>query len=58
MDLISEYEIIRLRDKMPTEELRAITNQVKEKMGYVSYREIFKEMGYVHAFNDKWYKKV
>ena len=58
MDLISEYEIIRLRDKMPTEELRIITNRVKNKMGYVGYREIFNEMGYVHAFNDKWYKKV
>lgn len=55
MTLISEREIILLRDKMPVEELRKITNAVKEKQGYVSYREIFREMGYVHAFNDKWH---
>lgn len=55
MDLISEYEIIRLRDTMSVSKLRAITNKCKEEFGFVDYRHIFKAMGYVHAFNDKWY---
>lgn len=57
MTLVSEYEIIRLRDKMPVEELRAITNKTKERLGYVNFRAIFETMGYVHAFNDK-YRKI
>ena len=56
MDLISEYEIIILRDKMSVSQLSKITDKCKKDNGFVSYREIFKTMGYVHAFNDKWYK--
>ena len=54
--IISEYEIIRLRDKMPLDELKKITNKCMEKFGYVGNREIYQTMGYVHAYNDKWYK--
>jgi len=53
--IIAEYEIIRLRDTMPLDELRRITNKCKETYGFIDYRHIFMTMGYRHAYNDKWY---
>ena len=54
--LISEREIILLRDTMSIAELRKITDKCKKTFGFVDYRNIFRTMGYKHAFNDKWYK--
>jgi hypothetical protein len=54
--LYTETEIIRLRDQMPVEELRKYTKLCREQFGYVSYSALFQVMGYVHAFNKKWYK--
>ena len=56
MNIISEYEIIRLRDTMNLSKLKEITNKCKAKFGFVAYRQIFITMGYEHAYNDKWYK--
>ena len=56
MALVSEYEIIRLRDTMPLDELKKITKKCEKKFGFVDYRHIFVTMGYTHAFNDKWFK--
>ena len=55
-NLISESEIVKLRDKMSVPKLRKITNKCKKKFGFVDYHHIFITMGYVHAFNDKWSK--
>ncbi len=54
MEYITETEIIALRDQMSVEELRRITNETKAREGHVSFREIFKTMGYIHAFNDSY----
>ena len=54
MVLVTEREIILLRDSMKLSELRKITKKCKDKFGFVDYRRIFVTMGYVHAFNDKW----
>ena len=56
MDLITERKLIELRDTMEVSELSKITKKCKKTYGFVDYRHIFKTMGYVHAFNDKWYK--
>lgn len=56
MELITETEIIKLRDKMSTNQLREITNMTKKKHGFVDMKRIFQTMGYTHAFNDKWEK--
>jgi hypothetical protein len=56
METISEHEIILLRDKMSVDELTAITDKTKKMYGFVTYRFIFKTMGYTHAFNDKYWK--
>ena len=53
----TEAEILEIRDKMSVEELRNYTNAVKQKYGYVSFKLIFKEMGFEHSYNDK-YKKI
>ena len=52
--MTTEYEIIRLRDKMPLSELRKITNECMSRFGFVSYCYLYITMGYVHQFNDKW----
>jgi len=54
--IVSEYEIIKLRDTMELSKLKEITDKCKKDFGYVDYRGIFKTMGYTHAYNDKWYK--
>jgi hypothetical protein len=56
MELITERQIIELRDTMEVSKLSAITKKCEKQFGFVDYRHIFKAMGYVHAFNDKWYK--
>lgn len=53
----TEAEILDIRDNMSVEELRRQTNAVKAKYGYVSFKLIFKEMGFEHSYNDK-YKKI
>ena len=55
MGYIESYDIIRLRDKMPLERLRAITKQTMKTFGFVDYTRLFLTMGYVHAFNDKYH---
>ena len=55
MELISEYQLIRLRDTMEVSELRKITKKCRRKFGFVDYRHIFMTMGFKHAYNDKWY---
>jgi len=55
---ITGTEIIKLRDNMSVEELIRITNETKERFGYVDYQGLFKTMGYVHAFNDTYLKPL
>lgn len=54
--LYSSFDIIRIRDTMSLNKLRAITNRVKKKQSYVDFSSIFKEMGFIYAYNNKWYK--
>ena len=56
VETITEYEIIRLRDNMPLSKLKRITKETMARKGYVDYRGIFETMGYVHAFNNKYFK--
>lgn len=56
MELITEREIIEIRDKQPMVESKRQTKETMERMGYVSLREIFRTMGYEHRYNDKWEK--
>ena len=56
MELITERQIIELRDTMPLDKLKKTTKDCMKKFGFVDYRHIFMTMGYVHAFNDKWHK--
>lgn len=51
---LTDREIVLLRDTMTVEELRHFTNVTKEKNGYVSFREIFKTMGFSHALNNNY----
>lgn len=53
--LVTERELILLRDTMELSELKRQTKKCKETFGFVDYRHIFITMGYTHAFNDKWY---
>jgi len=52
---ITDREIIELRDKMPLDELRRITNETMKKFGFVDYTRIFLTMGYVYAYGDKYH---
>jgi len=58
MDLISGTEIIKIRDKMPLEELKRITEETKTRCGYISYREIFITMGYTPVYSNMYYKPL
>jgi hypothetical protein len=53
---MTSRQLILLRDSLPLEELKEQTRQTRERFGYVDYRGIFKIMGYVHAYNDKFEK--
>ena len=53
---ITEREIILLRDQMSNSDLTKITDKCKQTYGFVDFTHIFKTMGYIHAFNDSWYK--
>lgn len=57
MKLVTKTELIKIRDNMSIIELRQITKQTRERLGYVDFNGLFETMGYVHAFNDT-YKKV
>jgi hypothetical protein len=54
-NLITEREIMLLRDTMKLSKLKEITNNCKAKFGFVDHKHIFITMGYEHAYNDKWY---
>jgi hypothetical protein len=56
--LYTERELILMRDELSLEERKAQTKLCMEIHGMVFYRYLFMIMGYTHAFNDKWYKKV
>ena len=58
MQIISELEIIRLKDKLPLDQLKEITRKTKEKFGIVYNKAIYETMGFVHAYNDKYYKPI
>ncbi len=56
MQYFNSRDIILIRDSMEIEELRVITNKVKNKLGYVTFKLLFQEMGFKNLFNDVWIK--
>lgn len=57
MVLLTTRELIQIRDNQPMKLSKKQTKQAMNKFGYVDLRNIFKIMGYTHAFNDKWKKE-
>jgi hypothetical protein len=53
--MLTATDIIRLRDQMPVEQLREITNRAKKERGYLSFKVLFETMGYVHAYGNSYY---
>lgn len=56
MNTITSSEIIKIRDKMPLNELRQINEKTLNRCGYISYHEIFTTMGYIRASKNNYYK--
>lgn len=55
-NLITDRNIILLRDEMPLTELKKITIKTKEIYGFVDFHHIFLTMGYTKAYANKYYK--
>ncbi len=56
MQHFNSNDIMLIRDSMEIEELRTITNTVKNKFGIVYFKLLFEEMGFKNLFNDVWIK--
>jgi hypothetical protein len=53
--VITQRQIIELRDSMTVSELRHFTEETKRIYGLVSFKYIFKTMGFRSSFNGNYY---
>ena len=55
-DLITDRDIILLRDQMPLDELKVISKKTLKTYGFVDFHHTFLTMGYTKAFNNYYHK--